>query len=68
MDTTKVVYAIIGITVAVIVTASVLLPTLSDVTAEGAAGESYATLLGVIATMVIVAIVMAAVRLMGGKN
>lgn len=68
MDTTKVVYAIIGITVAVIVTASVLLPTLTDVTAEGEPGAAYATLLGVVATMVIVAIVMAAVRLMGGKN
>lgn len=68
MDTTKVVYAIIGITVAVIVTASVLLPTLSDVTGEGKPGAEYATLLGVVATMVIVAIVMAAVKLMGGKN
>lgn len=68
MEVTKIVYAIIGITVGVIIVATVLLPTLADVTAEGEPGAAYATLLGVVATLSIIAIVMMAVRLMGGRS
>lgn len=68
MDVTKLVYAIIGITVGVIVVATVLLPEIASVTAEGQPAEEYATLLGVVATLTIVAIVMIAVRLMGGSK
>lgn len=68
MDVTKLVYAIIGITVGVIVVATVLLPEIAEVTKEGAPAEDYATLLGVVATLTIVAIVMIAVRLMGGSK
>ena len=68
MDVTKLVYAIIGITVGVIVVATVLLPEIAEVTKEGAPAEDYATLLGVVATLTILAIVMIAVRLMGGSK
>lgn len=68
MDITKMVYAIIGITVGVIVIATVLLPEISEVTAENGPAEDYATLLGVVGTLSIIAIVMIAVRLMGGSK
>lgn len=68
MDVTRLVYAIIGITVGVIVVATVLLPEIAEVTAEGKPAAEYATLLGVVATLTIVAIVMIAVRLMGGSK
>ena len=68
MDVMRIVGAIVAITVGVIIIASLLLPTLSDVTAEGEPGAEYASLLGVIAIMAILAIVMMAVRLMGGRQ
>lgn len=68
MDTAKLVYAIISITVGVIVISGVLLPTLTDVTAEGEPGEQYATILGLIGILSIIAIVMVAVRLMGNSK
>ena len=68
MDVTKMVYAIIGITVGVIVIATVLLPEIAEVTAEGQAAADYKTLLGVVGTLSIIAIVMIAVRLMGGSK
>lgn len=68
MDTTKLVMAIISITVGIIIIATVLLPTIADATAEGSAAADYATLLGVVGTMVIVAVVMLAVRLMAGRE
>ncbi len=68
MDTTKLVMAIISITVGIIIIATVLLPTIADATAEGQAAAEYATLLGVVGTMVIVAVVMLAVRLMSGRE
>lgn len=68
MDVTKLVYAIIGITVGVIVVATVLLPELAEVTAEGGPAEDYKTILGVVGTLTIIAIVMIAVRLMGGSR
>lgn len=68
MDATKVVYAVIGITVGVIVISTVLLPTIQEQTGTGKPAAQYATLLGVVATLSIIAIVMMAVRLMGNKN
>lgn len=68
MDTSKLVMAIISVTVGIIIIATVLLPTINDATAEGKPAAEYATLLGVVATMVIVAIVMMAVRLMSGRE
>lgn len=68
MDTSKLVMAIISITVGIIIIATVLLPTIADATAEGKAAAQYATLLGVVGTMVIVAVVMMAVRLMSGRE
>lgn len=68
MDTSKLVMAIISVTVGIIIIATVLLPTINDATAEGQPAAEYATLLGVVATMVIVAIVMMAVRLMSGRE
>lgn len=68
MEVTKIVYAIIGITVGVIVIATVLLPEIAEVTGEGGPAADYATLLGVVATLAIIAIVMMAVRLMGGRQ
>ena len=68
MNVMTIVGSIVAITVGVIIVASLLLPTLSEVTAEGQPGAEYATLLGVVAIMAILAIVMMAVRLMGGKQ
>ena len=68
MDTTKLVMAIISITVGIIIIATVLLPTIGNATEEGGPAADYATLLGVVGTMVIVAIVMMAVRLMAGRE
>lgn len=62
------VYAIIGITVGIIVIATVLLPELAEVTAEGGPAEDYKTLLSVVGTLTIIAIVMIAVRLMGSSR
>ena len=56
MDTSKLVMAIISITVGIIIIATVLLPTIADATKEGGAAADYATLLGVVGTMVIVAL------------
>ena len=68
MNVMAIVGAIVAITVGVIIVSSLLLPTLSEVTAEGQPGAEYSGLLGVIAIMAILAIVMMAVRLMGGKQ
>lgn len=69
MNVSSVVYSIIGITVGVLVVATVLLPQIQDVTAEGEAAHEYAGLLGVVGLLAIVAIIMIAVRMMGtGRN
>lgn len=68
MDAKSLVVSIISITVGVIVVATVLLPEIASVTAEGQPAESYATLLGVVGTLTIIAIVMIAVRMMGSSK
>lgn len=65
MDAVKIVYAIIAITVGILVVSSVLLPTVTEASTEY---ESYASLFGIVGIMVIIAIVMIAVRLMGGRE
>lgn len=68
MDIMKLVYSIIGITVGVIIAATVLIPEVAEVTKEGGVAQDYATLLGVVVTLTIVAIVMIAVRMMGSSK
>lgn len=65
MDISKVVYGIIGIVVAVIVVATVLIPTVDGLTLEN---NTYKTLLGVVCTLTIIVPVMMAVKLMAGRS
>lgn len=65
MDISKVVYGIIGIVVAVIVVATVLIPTVDGLTLEN---TTYKTLLGVVCTLTIIVPVMMAVKLMAGRS
>ena len=67
-DMTKIVTAVIAITVSVIVLASVLAPTIAEYTGTGEALESYAAILGAVMLMAIVGILMVAVRLITNKN
>ena len=69
MSMTKVVTAVIAITVSVIVVATILAPTITEYTAEGAALASYAGLLGAVLVLTILGVLMIAVRLIGsGKE
>lgn len=65
MDIGKMVYAIIGIVVAVIVVATVLIPTVDglDIT-----DTTQKTLIGVVVTLTILGVVMMAVRMIAWKN
>ncbi len=65
MDISKVVYGIIGIVVAVIVVATVLIPTVDGLTLQN---TTYKTLLGVVCTLTIIVPVMMAVKLMAGRS
>lgn len=65
MDIGKIVYAIIAITVAVLIIATVLIPTVDGLQLEN---TTYTTLLGVTVTLSIIIPVMMAVRLISGKN
>ena len=67
-DMTKIVTAVIAITVSVIVLASVLAPTIAEYTAASAALEDYAAILSAVMLMAIVGILMVAVRLITNKN
>lgn len=64
MDISKIVYGIIGIVVAVIMVASVLIPTIDGLELDN---TTYTTLLGVVVTLSIVAVVMIAVRMIADK-
>lgn len=69
MDMTRIVGAVIAITVSVIVIASVLAPQITEYTATGAALADYSGLLGAVLVMCIVGVLMVAVRLISaGKN
>lgn len=66
---TKIVTAVIGITVSVIVVATILAPTISEYVATGQALEQYAGLLGAVLVLTILGVLMIAVRLIGtGKE
>lgn len=65
----KIVFGVIGMTVSVIVIATILAPTISDYTKDGAALAQYAGLLGAVLVLGILAVLMIAVRLIStGKE
>lgn len=65
MEISSIVYGIIGIVVAVIIIASVLIPTIDGLQLSN---DTYVTLLGVVATLSIIVPIMLAVRMIGGKD
>lgn len=65
MEISSIVYGIIGIVVAVLVIASVLIPTIEGLNLEN---TTYMTLLGVVGTLSIIIPIMLAVRMIGGKS
>lgn len=64
----KIVYGVIGITVSVIVIATILAPTIAEYTGEGGALAQYAGLLGAVLVLGILSILMIAVRLIGNSR
>lgn len=67
MDLMRMVYVIIGITISVIIAANVLLPVITDLTKEGGAladNAMWSTLIILVGTLTIIAVVMMAVRAM----
>ena len=66
---TRIVSAVIAITVSVIVVASVLAPQIQEYTKEGAALAEYSGLLGAVVVLAIVGVLMVAVSLISsGRN
>ena len=65
MDISTIVYGIIAIVVAVIIIATVLVPTVSGLNLEN---QTYTTLLGVVCTLAIIIPIMMAVRMISGKS
>ena len=65
MEISSIVYGIIGIVVAVLVIASVLIPTIEGLNLEN---TTYMTLLGVVGTRSIIVPIRLAVRMIGGKS
>lgn len=65
MEIGSIVYGIIGITVAVIIVASVLIPTVGGLNLEN---STYTTLMGVVCTLAIIVPIMLAVRMIGGRD
>ena len=66
-DMTKIVGAVIAISVSVIVIATILAPTIADYTGTGKALAEYSGLLGAVIVMVIVGVLMVAVKLISSK-
>ena len=62
-----IVAAVIGITVSVIVVATILAPTISTYTAEGAALAEYSAILGAVIILTLVGVLMVAVRLISSR-
>jgi hypothetical protein len=67
-DMTRIVTAVIAVTVSVIVLASVLAPTIAEYTGDTGALKEYAAILSAVMLMCIVGILMVAVRLITNKN
>lgn len=65
MNISSIVYGIIAIVVAVLIIATVLIPTIDGLTLEN---QTYTTLLGVTVTLSIIIPVMMAVRMIGGRS
>lgn len=66
-DMTKIVGAVIAISVSIIVIATVLAPTIADYTGSSGALADYAGLLGAVIVMAIVGVLMVAVKLISNK-
>lgn len=66
-DMSKIVGAVIAISVSVIVIATILAPTIADYTGTGGALADYSGLLGAVIVMVIVGVLMVAVKLISSK-
>lgn len=62
-----IVAAVIGITVSVIVVATILAPTVATYTAEGAALADYSAILGAVIILTIVGVLMVAVGLISKR-
>lgn len=67
-DMTRIVGAVIAVTVSTIVLASVLAPTIAEYTGDTGALKEYAAILSAVMLMCIVGILMVAVRLITNKN
>jgi len=67
-DMTRIVTAVIAITVSVIVLASVLAPTIAEYTGDTGALKEYAAILSAVMLMAIVGILMVAVRLITNRS
>ena len=67
-DMTRIVAAVIAITVSVIVLASVLAPTIAEYTGDTGALKEYAAILSAVMLMAIVGILMVAVRLITNRS
>lgn len=63
----KIIGAVITISVSVIILASVLAPTIAEYTASGASLAEYSSLLGAVVVIVVVGILMVGVRLISSK-
>lgn len=71
MDMGKMIGVIITITVSIIIFVAVLVPVITDATAEGgplAGNSTWITLVGVVGTLTIIAILMVVVRTLGNKE
>lgn len=65
MDISKLVYGIIAIVVAILIIATVLIPTVDGLNLDN---STYTTLLGVTVTLSIIIPVMMAVRMISGRD
>lgn len=65
MEISTIVYGVIGITITVIIVATVLLPTISGLDLEN---DTYTTLIGVTGTLAVIIPIMLAVRMISYKN
>ena len=66
-DMSKIIGAVIAISVSVIVIATILAPTITEYTGTGGALAEYSGLLGAVIVMVIVGVLMVAVKLISSK-
>lgn len=64
----KLVYTTIGITVSIIVIATILAPQIAEVTGDSGALADYAGLLGAVLVMCVLGALMMAVRLISSKE